>query len=141
MDRNKAKAIHDSLSEAMKVAEYSFSVKLVKSRSVFDDGSVKITYEFHEEAIGSSGVNEKSPKALDYVRWGESHGLKPNLLGERIKVKSDIYLFAGLNENRPKFRVALANIDGSDAGATTMKALPREFWANEEAYIRARKGE
>lgn len=140
MDKAKAKAITDRFAEAILAVEQEFGVKLAKSRGTYDSSMFKQTFEFHEVSIGSSGVNESSPQALDYQRWCHSYGLRVGKLGTPIKVKSGTYLFAGLNISRPKYMVALADEQGKDAGATTLKALPREFFVDEASFQAVRMG-
>ena len=140
MDKAKAKAITDRFAEAILAVEQEFGVKLAKSRGTYDSSMLKQTFEFHEVSIGSSGVNESSPQALDYHRFTKTFGLNVGMLGKPVKVKSGTYLFAGLNISRPKYMVALADGQGKDAGATTLKALPREFFVDEMAFLESRKG-
>ncbi len=140
MDRKKAEQIGDRLEKAFAQIEKEFGVKLAKNRCSFDEAIARFTYEFNEVAIGSSGVNEKSPQAIDYLRCAERYGIRADMLGKPVKCKTGTYLFAGVNYTRPKYFVALANDDGSVHGATTIKALPREFFVDEASWLQARRG-
>ncbi len=139
MDRKKAEDLGNRLEKAFAKIEKDFGVKLVKSRCSFDVAIARFTYEFNEVAIGVSRVNEKSPQAIDYLRFAKSYGLRADMLGVPIKCKSGTYLFAGVNYNRPKYFVALANDDGSVYGATTIKALSREFFVDEASWLEAQR--
>ena len=140
MDKAKVKEINDRLSEAIVLIEQEFNIKLVKSRATYDDTFAKYSYEFNEVSLGKSGVNESSPQAIDYVRWSKTYGLNLGMLGTPIKSKSGTHLFAGINVTRPKYFVALANDDGTPYGATTLRALTRDFFVSDEAFAEARKG-
>lgn len=101
--RNLRKAMDDALQA---VAEKFDLVQLQTGRITYDSGGIEAKIQVVAVARRADG---KTKEQLDFEKYHEIFGLKPEHFGARFTSKSEEYKIAGLLPNRSKFPILGVN--------------------------------
>jgi hypothetical protein len=110
IDRTAARLINEAIEKALTEVFAEFGLDTPKVSLSYLPTQITAKVQASLVSDRDDGINENSPSAQEYLRYGSTIGIEPGRLGVVFEFGMQRYRFAGINLRRPKYPISAINV-------------------------------